>query len=196
MEEPRGTLRTPADSGRSANPEHPDNPAHPETACAVRTPACWGDDDPVSMVTYDHSRLPLDGPDGCQCFACITRRHLLNFSEKFTGVDIPGVGHVRAVLPGREGEPGEFPAALKQELEREEREKLLGKLIFAAKDLAEAQVFRSWSRYVKPHCFKCGGVPAGYTDVGHDPHCAAGRVLRILDELQRLGVPSTEGGAR
>lgn len=64
--------------------------------------------------------------------------------------------------------------------------RLMAQLLFATRDLAESRVHRGWSENVKSHCFECGGMPVGYTDVAHEPECKTGRVLRILADLCAL----------
>ena len=119
-------------------------------------------------------------------------------------VDVPGVGLTHAhdcahsgrryTLPAREGEPGEMPSSLRALLDQEERDGLLSQLIFAARDLAEANLRKSHLIGVVAGieirtvgCAEC--LRPALAD--HQPHnatCRTGRVLSLIGALMALPV--------
>lgn len=78
---------------------------------------------------------------------------------------------------------------LAREEQREHREGLLAQLLFAAKDLAEAQIEPA-DGDEPAFCNECV-VDQYENNLAHEPLCRTGRVLRVLSELCKLN-----GGAR
>lgn len=76
------------------------------------------------------------------------------------------------------------------------RETLVGKLLFAAKHLAEHQFTRS-NRYgrVELICVECRSVQVADSYLRHENHCRVGRVLGLLQGLMSIDDPILLHGA-
>ncbi len=178
MSEPRAQDGDPADLGRSSKSQ--------PTTQDIESFWTTGED----AVSADGRRAYRAPVPGCTCNLCTEKRAQASATDE-TGVDLPGVGHVRSVLSGREAEPGEFPDTLRGELEREERDRLLIRLVFVAKQTAELCETSDGFGFVRI-CRGCGLVRA---DGSHRASCPVGATLETLEKLQALSAP-VEGGAR
>lgn len=118
---------------------------------------------------------------------------------KQCGVDVPGVGHVRAAnIPGSAYVEGEVPETLRAFLDDSRRlghapesearilrrASLLIRLMFAARDLAELNVTPGRHGYLTLWCSECQVKLGGGKE--HAETCRTGRVTAILDELHAL----------
>jgi hypothetical protein len=138
------------------------------------------------------------------CDACACP---LNAFGCCVGVDVPGVGHVhwadcvrlhRATLPATDHVPGKVPEPLRSyvsDLALVDREGLLGQLLFAARDLAQANIYDPRRR--EPNrlgmfdgCQECRRK----SYLNTKPHlttCRTGRVLDLVDRILAVGKSST-----
>ncbi len=107
-----------------------------------------------------------------------------------SGIDVPGVGIVRdSVLRGREGEPGEVPATLRDHIQADDRNRLLIELIFAARRLTDGMLLPYGNSSRQVFCKHCGRHAA------HAPGCDVGTIVRALDALEQLEAAQPKGGA-
>jgi len=117
------------------------------------------------------------------------------------GVDTPGVGNVRPfVYPDAEGwralsrrrgadyVAGEVPDPLRQQLAREERDRLFIKLMFAAKRLADAQILQGALNHER--CTECKQSNAHDHRLQHLGFCRVAEVLSVLADLEKTVVDS------
>jgi hypothetical protein len=135
----------------------------------VRTPADSGRCS--NPTTEEIETFFADGADAC------------------VGIDMPGVGLVPATVAGRPYVVGDMPIALRTKLDEEERDTLISKLIFAARDLAQSGMRRRpWGE----HCTECGATEKPVSgSIRHASICETGRVLDLIEKLKALNARRT-----
>jgi hypothetical protein len=125
-------------------------------------------------------------------------------TDELVGIDLPGVGHTRPHISpdcaGRESAAGEvpqrdLPGGVVYEPPNERRERLFSQLVFAAKDLAEAQIEPADAVSDEPaFCTEC--VADEHRGVmQHERACRTGRVLEVLADLTATVKPSQKEAA-
>ena len=117
---------------------------------------------------------------------------------------MPGVGAVHVpgvptVLRGRDRRPGDFPKTLRAQLIASNRECILGSLVSAARNMAEANLISRTNANERRilECREChswsywGGQP-----LSHYRGCSTGTALALIQELVALDFnPSAEDPA-
>lgn len=160
-------------------------------------------------------------PDGCGDVGAADAPYLkLASDDCCAGVDVPAVGTVHSAdchnprpvlrasatlpettshkIPPRRAPGGSTPAAslLSGEGRAGEQsvlEGVLGKLLFAARALAESRIdaaLQVGCQIAPAFCLECASYGKNSGPVQHKPLCKAGRVLELLDQI------CGEGGAR
>lgn len=165
-----GSVNFPHDSARDEAPHRPIFLKTPEQTC------CAGVDVPGIGLTHAE-----------ECPAMARRAQLPEALADF--VSEPPCRQVPGVFGAEIREHvAEIGAALTAETPQEQREKLLGELIFAALDLARQNLgtavaaFRLFHRDERQACHECQMVEIGGA-LTHAPTCRTGRVLRIVATL-------------
>jgi hypothetical protein len=124
--------------------------------------------------------------DGTQAYPAV--------HDQPVGVDMPGVGNVFSapaapvnfVQAGAHYTPGAVPPSLDRLLQ----DATVIQLMFAARDLAQSRLVghtRGTDHAFCRECREC--VVSG--GLSHESHCRTGRVLRMIDELEKLHLNST-----
>ena len=102
-------------------------------------------------------------------------------------------GYAPAPLPIAEAQRGGDSPRLSDRIERE-RNRGLGQLAFASKDLAESRL-RPHGPDTEVVCLECMCVGEGFNPAGHARNCRTGRVLRCLEGLLATVEPNGKEGA-
>ncbi len=98
-----------------------------------------------------------------------------------------------AVLRGREGEPGEVPATLRDHMQDEDRNRLLIELSFAARRLTDLMLIaRRYPYRESDYCKYCLRWLSG----GHAPGCDVETIVRALNALEEMAALAPKGGTQ
>ena len=199
MQEPRAQHGATADPGRSSN-QHQTTTQDIETSSPDGDTVLW----PITGRTAELKHTPV-GDDTCPCGLCVARRLRApripvtavdpGACAPSVGVDLPGVGRVaQTILCGSDGKPGDFPDTLRTQLLKEEIDRELVRVLFAAAQTAELCMVSDGFGFVKV-CRGCGLVTASGE---HKPSCSVGALLASIERLKVANAEllGTQGGAR